>query len=463
MSENGKTQDSNLEKQTPSHIKATPTAFCLLDENWEFQRVNNRFCELFDTEKKNLPDKPLDELLSGTSLQEKLRDSLQWMEPDDIHHFSVNLTTDNDDVFNLSVRFRNTTPREDGHVSVWIEDISTRREYERRLEKTRGRLEKIIEITPVAIVGINPSSEIRIWNPAAEKLFGWSSKEVLGHSIPTVPDRLKDEHQSFREKVTRGEGIRNVETKRLNKKGEEIDVLLSASRIEKLGDDDLVSLGMFQDITQLKETQEELNKAVTEKANLLREVHHRVKNNLQIIQSLLNMHERATEQQPEAIMNDCRNRIQTMAMVHDMLYQSKDLARLPFEEYVEDLVARILSLSEFSNVEIDFELMIDENLELSLENAFPCGLVIHELVTNSCKHAFLPDKQNRLIVSMSKSDDEISLTVQDNGPGFPEDVHPEQIESIGFEILRSLGEYELDGTIDISSDPMTTVEVTFAL
>lgn len=463
MSKNNNSTNSNPGKHVPSHVDAAPTAFCLLNTQFELIQVNNRFRELFDTGKKNLSGLSLGEFITDGTIEEKLGDHLQEMEPDDIQQFTITTTTTDNNELHLSIRFRNTTKQEDGLVSVWLEDISVRREFERKLDKTRGRLEKIIEITPVAIVGINPSSEIQIWNPAAEELFGWSREEVLGRSIPTVPDRLKDEHRSFREKVTSGEGIRNVETKRLNKEGEEINVLLSASSVKKLGGDDLVSLGLFQDITQLKETQEELNKALNEKANLLQEVHHRVKNNLQIIQSMINMHERATNEQTEAIMQDCRNRIQTMAMVHDMLYQSKDLARLPFKEYVEDLVVRILSLNEYSDIKTDVELNIQENLELSLENAFPCGLIIHELVTNACKHAFRPDMQNQLILNMSKSGDQISLSVQDNGPGFSEDFSPKEIESIGFEILRSLSEYELDGTIDISSDPMTTVEVTFTL
>jgi two-component sensor histidine kinase len=152
-----------------------------------------------------------------------------------------------------------------------------------------------------------------------------------------------------------------------------------------------------------------------------------------------------------------------MAMIHDMLYQSEDLSRLPFRGYVDELVSTILRLNNYTNASTEVDLEIDPSVELPLSEAFPCGLVIHELVSNACKHAFKDEGKNQLQLELHKTNGTLRLRVSDNGPGFPENFDPESIDSIGFDISTSLVKYELGGSIDISNDMMTTVEIQFEL
>jgi two-component sensor histidine kinase len=152
-----------------------------------------------------------------------------------------------------------------------------------------------------------------------------------------------------------------------------------------------------------------------------------------------------------------------MAMIHDMLYQSEDLSRLPFRGYVDELVSTILRLNNYTNASTEVDLEIDPSVELPLSEAFPCGLVINELVSNVCKHAFNDEGENQLQLELHKTNGTLRLRVSDNGPGFPENFDPENIDSIGFDILTSLVKYELGGSIDISNDTMTTVEIQFEL
>lgn len=209
---------------------------------------------------------------------------------------------------------------------------------------------------------------------------------------------------------------------------------------------------------------EETTISLEEKEVLLEEIHHRVKNNMQVISSIIRLHTANDfNKSTREIMEDCQNRIQSMAMVHDMLYRSEDLAEISFDRYVNELVETVIRFNKIPGDSVDVSLEIDPSLNLSLSQAIPCGLIINELVSNSCEHAFEEDRRNRLVVEFTEDGEELVLRVRDNGPGFPEGVGTDSSDSIGFEILRALGEYELNGELEFRSEPMTTVELTFRL
>lgn len=214
-------------------------------------------------------------------------------------------------------------------------------------------------------------------------------------------------------------------------------------------------------------TQEELERtalSLEEKETLLQEIHHRVKNNMQIISSIISLHDRhADEKSTDRIMEECQNRIQSMAMVHDMLYQSNNLAELSFDDYVRELVNSVLRYNHIPRRTVDLTLDVEGDLEISLSQAVPCGLILNELVSNACEHAFDTDRENRLIVELKEREEGLILRVKDNGPGFPEGMSLRETDSVGFDIVRALGNYELDGSLDFYSEPMTTVELTFQL
>lgn len=449
-------------------IEQAPIAFLRSNEEFEFIQVNKQACEQLGYEREELLELTIMDVNPTLDSKEDVTEIIGGLEPGEVDHLESTHQRKDGSTFPISAWIRKTRPGAKGRLVSWVSDISESKKRERKLRTARNRFQKIIDLAPVAITGLELTGEVVIWNPAAEELFGWSRDEVIGRKLSELehyfPESKQREHEGLRERIIQGQGINNFETKRQTKDGEVIDVLISTASVHDETGEPEIALGIIQDITQLKETQEELQRALDEKANLLREVHHRVKNNLQMIKSMINLHERSVEQYSGELMNEVRQRIQTMAMIHDMLYQSEDLARLPFHRYVEELVETILSLHNYTGSETDVSLDLESSVGLDLTQAFPCGLIVHELVSNVCKHAFDDAGENRMKISMKTTQgDELVLRVKDNGPGFPEDLDLKEVDSIGFDILKSLIDYELDGSIDVTSEEMTTVEVRFEL
>jgi two-component sensor histidine kinase len=206
---------------------------------------------------------------------------------------------------------------------------------------------------------------------------------------------------------------------------------------------------------------ERLARALREKDVLLKEIHHRVKNNLQIISSLLNLQSRRIKdpQTLEMFRESC-DRIQLMALIHQKLYSSVDLAQLDFNDYLHSLAAMILrSYSLRSrNVKVDFKLQ--EQLQLSLDLAIPLGLITSELISNSLKHAFPRGSRGTITLEITQSDGDVKLCVSDDGQGLPSDFSMEQPASLGLRLVKMLAE-QANAELTWSRTPHTSFVLQF--
>jgi PAS domain S-box-containing protein len=215
------------------------------------------------------------------------------------------------------------------------------------------------------------------------------------------------------------------------------------------------------DITERKQAEQELKEALVEKEVLLKEVHHRVKNNLQIISSLLKLQGTVT-QEPEAltILKDSQQRIRSIALIHEKLYQSDNLSQVNFGEYLRSLANQLLR--SYQTVELELEMENLDSLWLGLDQAIPCGLIVNELLTNSLKYAFPPDykKQAKITIDMQLNQKEnyIRLTISDNGIGLPEGLDPANTETLGYQLVEMLTR-QLDGHLIIGSKPDTGTRI----
>ncbi|MGE5498230.1 MAG: sensor histidine kinase, partial [Syntrophothermus sp.] len=207
---------------------------------------------------------------------------------------------------------------------------------------------------------------------------------------------------------------------------------------------------IVRDISERKKREEQVKASLYEKEILLKEIHHRVKNNLQIISSLLNLQsEQIEDERALALFNDSRNRVKSMALIHERLYQSHDLAHVDFAEYINEL-SRFLYRTYVTN-EQRVGINVDtENIFLAIDTAIPCGLIINELLSNALKYAF-PDSDDGLVEVKFKNaeGDRFELIVQDNGVGLPSDLDFRNTSSLGLQLVVSLvqqikGEIELD-------------------
>jgi len=214
------------------------------------------------------------------------------------------------------------------------------------------------------------------------------------------------------------------------------------------------------EIAQRRSAEEAVRHA-REKEVLLQEIHHRVKNNLQIITSLLRMQSRVVQDPAfsDALL-ECQNRVAAMALIHDKLYRARDLARVSFPEYVRDLTNNILTSYTLPASSVRVNLDVDD-LSLSLDSAVPCGLILNELMSNCLKHAFPLGHSGTVHVGFHAAGDQLCLVVRDDGIGMPADVDLERTSSLGWRLIRALVQ-QLGGFVQCHTAGGTVVELRFA-
>ena len=219
--------------------------------------------------------------------------------------------------------------------------------------------------------------------------------------------------------------------------------------------------GIGEDISDRKFTEARIQAALREKEVLLKEIHHRVKNNMQVISSLLQLQAQYIEDEPTlALFEESQTRIHSMALIHEQLYQSEHLDRIDLPPYVQNLVANLYQSFGCGNTAIQFNLNLDP-IYLNIETAIPCGLIINELVSNSLKYAFAQSSVGEINIDFHKiNSQEFQLIIQDNGSGFPAGFDVENAETLGLRLVRMLA-YQLEATIAIDSQCGTCYNIIF--
>ncbi len=215
-----------------------------------------------------------------------------------------------------------------------------------------------------------------------------------------------------------------------------------------------------KDITERKKSEEKTVKSLKEKEVLLKEIHHRVKNNLQIIISLLNLQSsKIKDSQALKVFSECTNRILSMALVHEKLYQSKNFSNIKFKEYVETMTTELFGAYDVKeNISLDIRI---EDIEMNMEKAVPCGLILNELVSNACEHAFPDDKPGYIQISFRSVHNKLyELSVKDNGVGIPQNIDPGKTQSLGLKLVNILAD-QLGGTASVKRERGTLVSITF--
>jgi two-component sensor histidine kinase/putative methionine-R-sulfoxide reductase with GAF domain len=207
-------------------------------------------------------------------------------------------------------------------------------------------------------------------------------------------------------------------------------------------------------------SEERIKASLDEKEVLLREINHRVKNNLQIISSLLNLQSRDIQDEKALrSVQTSQDRIQAMAMVHEKLYQSEDLARIDFGEYIRSLATDLGSSYGLGSRGINLEIDV-ENIRLSVDTAIPCGVIVNELVTNSLKHAFPGDRPGHIYVKFQEADGHYNMIFKDDGIGLPENLDISQPSSLGLTIVNALIA-QLRGSFEYRRNSGCEISITF--
>jgi two-component system, sensor histidine kinase PdtaS len=212
---------------------------------------------------------------------------------------------------------------------------------------------------------------------------------------------------------------------------------------------------------ELSQTNTQLRASLSEKEMLLKEIHHRVKNNLQVISSLLSlqMGQQADAPTLEAL-RESQNRVRSMALIHEKIYQSKDLSRVDFGEYIHSLAQYLFGSYRANTDQVKLTIEVDP-VALGVDAAVPCGLILNELISNALKHAFPNRRNGEICISMKRLDGEIFLQIQDDGVGFPQGMEIEDTPSLGLQLVTTLVS-QLDGTLELSRQPGTRFIIRFS-
>jgi len=329
-----------------------------------------------------------------------------------------------------------------------------------------AQFRRVVEWAPSAMVMIDLDGIMVLVNAQTERMFDYSRQALIGQSVEIlVPERFREHHQAYRasyfgDPQPRPMGIgRDLAGCRADGSEFPIEIGLNPIATEA----GVMVLASIIDITERRRAQQHLENALLEKTVLLNEVHHRVKNNLQVITSLLNLQaDYAADPRLKAILAESCGRVKAMALTHQLLYERKDFSRIDLGDYLDRLVQSIRSSYRGTGERIGLRLAQQgANVELDLERAIPCGLLVNELVTNAFKHAFKDERQGEIVIEISEDAESlICLSVSDDGVGLPSDPELAQLSSLGLQLIQLFVE-QLHGALTIERESGTRFAIRF--
>jgi PAS domain S-box-containing protein len=343
-----------------------------------------------------------------------------------------------------------------------IRDINEEESAKNALIKTENKYRTIFENTGTLSLIIDKDLNINLVNHKFEKFSGYYKDEI--ESKLNLKDFIDDNDKKSTNacNMIKNQNKENMECFEI--KNQEISLVdrygnqrffVFTSELISSSDSILMSL---IDITDRKDKEKIIKESLVEKDMMLKEIHHRVKNNLQIISSLLNLQSgNVSDDKDLELFIESRDRVKSMAMIHEKLYQSENLSKINFKDYLENLTQQLLMSYDLSGkVNLNFDC---DDVFMGIETAVPCGLLVNELITNSMKHAF-PDELSGNISIALKEYDDYELIIRDDGIGLPNDINIEESNSLGLQIINNLIN-QIDGTIEINNSHGTQFKIKF--
>ena len=341
-----------------------------------------------------------------------------------------------------------------------FKDITAQKNAETAMKESERYYKTIFENTGTATIIVEEDSTISLVNTQFECLYGMNWDSIPGKFKWT--DMVSTEHLT---KMQEYHKLRRVDPDAVPR-NYEFDFVDSAGNIKNIFVTVAIipgttkSLVSLQDITHSKDIENKLKTSINEKDTLLREIHHRVKNNLQIISSLLNLQSRyITDSETLDVFTESQNRVRSMAIVHEKLYKSDNISKIDFRDYINDLAANLFYNYNVAPEKISLNTNI-ENIFFDVDTCIPCGLIVNELLTNCVKHAFPDNKMGHINIDMQYNEGIYTLNVSDDGVGFPESMDYKNTDTLGMQLVINLVN-QLGGSMEIINEAGTTFKIVF--
>lgn len=422
--------------------------------NTEFEKLSGYLKEELE-DKRSLKDFVLEEDLEQLMIYHNLRGN----DPDSApKNYEIRLVNKNGDIKDVYVTI-DLIPYTRKRVISFL-DVTDKKRSKKALLESENHYRKLLENSFDAVV-IHSEGKIISANNAAIKLLGvknpdkYLNKSLFNFVHPKYSEIVSKRVQNMLEK---DETVPLIEEKFVRPDGTVVYVEVLATAFIYNGKKAVQVV--FRDISERKKAENDIKASLKEKETLLMEIHHRVKNNLQIITSLLDLQANyVDEEEAINVLQESQNRVKSMAIIHEMFYQSTDLTNINFTSYIKNLVHDLfISYGAKSNIKfvINSELFL-----LNIETAVPCGLIVTELVSNSLKYAFPNQEAGKISVTVNSHEGEFELIISDNGVGFPENIDFKNANvSLGLRLVNVLVK-QLDGSIELDKTEGTKFKIKF--
>jgi PAS domain S-box-containing protein len=440
-------------------------------ETTTVQDVNPFFLRLTGFARENFVGNSVSEAGSLLSVEAAIEEIVaETKNSEVVRRDDVQITTHGGSILSVEVvanRYRvGTQPV----VQLNVRDISDRKAAMQALRDSEERFRLMAEsVRDYAIFQMDDEGRIITWNVGAERLLGWPESEILGKSVAVVftPEDVERGEAARELEKARTEGRSEDERWHIRKDGTRFYASGVLTRSPEHGGESAVTLTkVMQDITLRKEQDEKLRRSLEEKSLLVREIHHRVKNNLQMLVSLLSLQANHSEDpRVLAAFEETESRVRAVAHVHEQLYASDDLSTIEVGSYLGELARELVALQSRTAAAVDgIRLHVDVGkLLLHIEKAVPVGLIANELILNSLKHGLRGGGDLRLSFTASGQDStQATLVVEDSGPGLPAGLDLSESKTMGYQLIRLLIR-QLRGRLDIVPGPGTRITVSFPI
>ncbi len=348
-------------------------------------------------------------------------------------------------------------------VITVLHDVTERKRSEIDLMESEERYRNLFDASPEAIVIIDSEGKIMDYNAATSSIAIFPKEDIRGRSFADLDfveeDRIDDYFEMFLQ-LLEGEDIGPIEVKIDTGEGRTW-LEIFPGLITKGGQVSGLEL-ICRDITLRKRAEKVIRDSLAEKEVMLKEIHHRVKNNMQVISSMINLQAGYIDEDAmRSVFNESQNRVRSMALIHDKLYQSKDLSRINFYEYIESLGTHLMQSYGVDPNKIRFDVH-GEPIFIGIDRGVPAGLIVNELISNSLKHAFPEGQKGRIEVTLADDGGMMALRIKDNGSGIPEEIDFRNTETLGLELVTTLVS-QLEGEIDLDRKKGTSFNIVFKI